>query len=141
VKNTRITYTNDIPDRESYHRLFETTGWNTKYGASAEELHTSIQQSWHLVSAFDADHLVGFGRTISDGIMHALIVDMIVLPEYQGRGIGGRILTDLLERCREHNIRDIQLFCARGKAGFYRRFGFVVRPDDAPGMQFDSQPA
>jgi len=42
-----------------------------------------------------------------------------VLPAYQGQGIGSRILADLVERCRSHGIYDIQLFCAKGKAGFY----------------------
>jgi hypothetical protein len=34
------------------------------------------------------------------------------------------------------NIRDIQLFCARGQRAFYEKRGFVARPDDAPGMQY-----
>jgi len=32
-------------------------------------------------------------------------------------------------------IRDLQLFSARGKDGFYRRHGFSIRPDAAPGME------
>ncbi len=51
-------------------------------------------------------------------------MDLIVRPDYQGRGIGSRILQELVERCR-----------ARGKAGFYERHGFAARPADAPGMQ------
>ncbi len=136
-----IAYTNTVPDAESYHRLFETTGWNDEYGASADELHTSLQQSWHLISAFDDDRLIGFGRTICDGVMHALIVDLIVLPEYKGKGIGSHILTDLVERCLQHNVRDIQLFCARGQTGFYLKHGFVNRPENAPGMQYGKPPA
>ena len=34
-----------------------------------------------------------------------------------------------------NQYRDIQLFCAKGKAGFYERFGFLPRPQDAPGME------
>ena len=53
-----------------------------------------------------------------------------MLPAYQGQGIGSRILADLVERCRSHGIYDIQLFCAKGKAGFYEKYGFESRPDD-----------
>jgi len=94
-----------------------------------------VVSSWHTVSAYDGDRLAGFGRMICDGVVHALILDMIVLPEYQRKGIGTAILSRLMERCTEAGIRDIQLFSARGKAGFYEKNGFSRRPDDAPGMQ------
>jgi predicted N-acetyltransferase YhbS len=42
----------------------------------------------------------------------------------------------LLERCRAAHIRDVQLFCARGKVPFYSRLGFIARSEDAPGMDF-----
>jgi GNAT superfamily N-acetyltransferase len=130
-----IEYRTEPPDQNAYFRLFESTGWNNGYHFSAEELSQAIQQSWHLVAAYDRDTLVGFGRLISDGVHHALLVDLIVLPGYQGQGIGGTILKQLVDKCQAHGIRDVQLFCARGKAGFYQKFGFVARPMDAPGMQ------
>jgi hypothetical protein len=40
----------------------------------------------------------------------------------------------LLDRCERAGIRDVLLFSAKGKAGFYEQFGFVARPDEAPGM-------
>ncbi len=130
-----ISYRETNPPQEDYYRLFLTTGWNEKYQMSADDLAAAISQSWYVVSAYDADRLVGYGRVIADGIHHALIVDMIVDPEYQGKQIGATILKMIIARCRKHTIRDIQLFSARGKAGFYRKFGFVCRADDAPGMQ------
>lgn len=103
---------------------------------SSEELGRALKKSWYAVSAYSGDKLVGHGRVISDGIHHALIVDMIVHPRWKGNGIGKTILEKLLKKCLKHRIRDIQLFCARGKMNFYRRFGFRERPSDAPGMQW-----
>jgi hypothetical protein len=54
--------------------------------------------------------MVGFGRIVTDQVLHAMIY-----------------------------IRDIQLFCARGKQAFYEKHGFVVRPIDAPGMQYQRE--
>ena len=34
-----------------------------------------------------------------------------------------------------HDIRVIWLFAAEGKSAFYKKFGFLERPVDAPGMQ------
>lgn len=79
---------------------------------------------------------MGFGRIISDGIVHALILDVIVLPEMQGEGMGKEIMNKLILKCKKHNIRDIQLFCAKDKAGFYEKLGFERRDENAPGMQY-----
>jgi GNAT superfamily N-acetyltransferase len=130
-----IRYVEANPEAEDYYRLFLTTGWNEEYGFRVEELGAAIARSWHAVSVYDGERLVGYGRVISDGVHHALIVDMIVAPSHQGKGIGRGILKRILDRCRQHGIRDVQLFAAKGKAGFYERHGFAARPADAPGMQ------
>jgi len=100
-----------------------------------DELYCAIQKSWFYISAYEKEQLVGFGRIISDGIAHALILDMIVLPEFQNKGIGNEILKILVEKCRKHKIRDIQLFSAKGKMGFYQKYGFKIRPEEAQGME------
>lgn len=125
-----------IPDMEQYFLLFETTGWNEKYRLTKEELFDTLKKSYYCVSAYDADNLIGFGRIMSDGILHAMIYEMIVHPDYQGNGIGREIMHRLLTWCFENKIRDIQLFCARGKRSFYENMGFAARPDDGPGMEY-----
>lgn len=131
-----IDFCAGMPSQEQFWDLFQTTGWNDTYHLYPNELFRAVSSNWFAVSTFDGNRLVGFGRVVSDGILHAMIYEMIVLPEYQGRGIGAQILHMLIQRCLEANIRDIQLFCSRGKGGFYEKYGFVVRPEDAPGMQY-----
>lgn len=89
-----------------------------------------------MISAYNSGQLIGYGRVISDCIQHALILDLIVLPEYQNRGIGRTILQKLVKRCLQAKICDIQLFSARGNTDFYLNNGFVKRPPDAPGMEY-----
>jgi N-acetylglutamate synthase-like GNAT family acetyltransferase len=62
-------------------------------------------------------------------------VNVIVLPELRGRGIGTQIVERLVARCREADVLQVQLFSARGKREFYERLGFAARPDDGPGME------
>jgi len=135
IGEKNIIYSNLIPDKNKFFSLFETTGWNDDYNLSSGELISAISSSWHMIAAYKGDVLIGFGRIISDGILHALIVDMIVAPELQSKGIGAAILKSLIEQCKKYNIRDIQLFCARGKAEFYKKNGFAVRPFNSPGME------
>jgi len=88
-----------------------------------------------VLSAYHKDELVGFGRALSDGVLYALICDLIVQPAYQGQGIGSALLNKLIDRCRSQHMRVLWLFSARGKSTFYKKFGFFERPVDAPGMQ------
>jgi ribosomal protein S18 acetylase RimI-like enzyme len=99
-----------IPTRDQFWELFATTGWNDKYRLSPEDLVRALRASWYTLCAWDGERLVGFGRLVSDGVLHAMVYELIVLPEYQGQGIGGEILAKLVEKCQEAGVRDIQLF-------------------------------
>lgn len=120
--------------------MFESTGWNEEYKLTADEIHGAMSASWYIVSAYDGERLAGFGRVLSDGKLHALITEMIVLPDYQGQGIGRDILKYITDICVEHQIRDIQLFSAKGKAGFYEKYGYTRRPEAGPGMEIKILP-
>lgn len=89
-----------------------------------------------MISVYCDNDLIGFGRIISDGKLHAFIVELIVSSSYRGNGIGSRILELLVNQAKSCNINDIQLFCAKDKKQFYLKNNFVARPDDAPGMQY-----
>jgi GNAT superfamily N-acetyltransferase len=135
-----ISFRTELPPTEQFSDLFQTTGWNEEYQLSPAELGRSLQNSWYAVAAYEGKRLVGFGRIVSDGVMYAMIHDMIVAPDFQQQGIGTRILEMLVSKCLEANVRAIQLFSARGKREYYEHHGFVVRPHDAPGMQYHRVP-
>lgn len=132
-----VEYREQLPPPEEFLRLFASAGWTTSL--TAGRLVGALDASWHCVCAFDGDRLIGMGRTISDGALHALIVEVIVEPDWQGHGVGREIMARLVRRCREAGIDQIQLFCAAGKRGFYERQGFTARPDEAPGMELRAE--
>ena len=68
--------------------------------------------------------------------MYAAIYDVIVKDEFKRQGIGTEIVSRLIAKCKQDNIRSIHLFAAKGVAPFYNKLGFVARPDDARGMKF-----
>ena len=132
-----VTFREEIPHPDAYSKLFDSTGWNSAYGASAKELYTAISNSWYSLCAYNDDELIGFGRVISDGILYAFICDMIIDPAYQNHGIGSAILHKLIRRCEGEGIRVLWLFAAADISGFYEKHGFKVRPPNAPGMQMN----
>jgi N-acetylglutamate synthase-like GNAT family acetyltransferase len=135
-RSGKIDFCTDWPSADEYYNLFLTTRWNDEYCLSKEEIEKSIRNRWFSISAYSGEELIGTGSILSDGIQHALIVNMIVHPDFRNQGIGTAILRLLVNKCKECNIRDIQLFAAQDKHNFYRKFGFVARADNAPGMQY-----
>lgn len=116
--------------------MFEATGWNKEYKVSKEDLATVVSNSRFVMAAYDGDRLVGFGRIVTDGLLRAMVYDLITDPEYQGSGVGSEVLMRLVEKCLESGIRDIQLFCARGRRRFYEKRGFIARHEERPGMDY-----
>lgn len=61
-----------------------------------------------------------------------IITDVIILPEYQGSGIGKCLMQDMMNYIHT-NLKEgqsvlINLMAAKDKELFYERFGFEQRP-------------
>ena len=134
-----IEYRADVPDPVAFLRLFATTGWDPQGRLTAAAAAEALAHTWCGVSAYEGTRLVGTGRIIGDGVLHALIADVIVDPAYRHRGIGSAIVERLVAECRRQRIVDVQLFCARDIQPFYERLGFAARPGHAPGMELVEQ--
>lgn len=130
-----IDYSTELPTPERFAELFGPVGWFP--GRCIEDFRRSLAGTWCCVCAYDGEQLVGFGRVISDGVIHALLTEVAVAATHRRRGIGRRIVSRLVDRCVAANIQQIQLFSADGKISFYRELGFEPRPTERPGMQYD----
>ena len=89
---------------------------------------------WGFVTIED-DYVGCFTITIDYEHRTAYMRGLNNVPEYQGQGIGSEILSQLVVRCQEAGVRDIQLVSARNKASFYEKRGFRTRAADSPGME------
>ena len=86
-----------------------------------EQLRRAFGNSFRACFAYDGSRLVGAGRALSDGEYYAAIYDVVVLPEYQGRGLGTSIMNHLIEGLPQGPVI---LFAAPGREPFYERLGF-----------------
>lgn len=89
---------------------------------SPAEIAEAFRNSRYKVFALHHGRLVGAGRAFGDEIDCVVICDMAVIPDFQGRGIGDRILDTLKEMVR-HHLRII-LYAKPGKEAFYGKRGF-----------------
>lgn len=81
----------------------------------------AFEASYCTVFLYDNEELVGFGRAISDGAYQAAIYDCAVVEEYQGYGLGKKIVQTMLTKLSGCNII---LYASPGKEGFYEKQGF-----------------
>jgi hypothetical protein len=59
------------------------------------KLQETFQNSPIRCFVWDGKELIGAGRAIIDGVRYRVIFDVVLLPEYQGRGIGKQIMISL----------------------------------------------
>lgn len=86
------------------------------------EVHKKAFENSHtVVFAFDDDKLIGFGRSISDGVYQAAIYDVAVLLEYQGKNVGRSIVNHILQSVPQCNFI---LYASPGKEIFYEKLNF-----------------
>ncbi|MDR0310974.1 MAG: GNAT family N-acetyltransferase, partial [Acidobacteriota bacterium] len=82
----------------------------------------------------DGDTAIGMARIVSDGGYVVFIADVLVLPEYQRKGIGRTMMKKIMEyvysMLRDGYCIQVDLLAAKGKEGFYEDFGFIKRPDE-----------
>ena len=81
----------------------------------------TFTNSMFKVMAFDDDKIIGAVRAISDGVSHAVIYDLVLLPEYQKKGIGKQMMNKLLN---DSKVKTYMLYSVPGKEKFYEQFGF-----------------
>lgn len=106
-------------DRERISKIFELVDWGTR---TPEEIKQAFSKS-SVVSIVKHDaQIVGFGRTVDDGKYYALLVDVVVHPSFQAKGIGKTIVNTLLEQLQGYNF--VTLTAAPNKEGFYRKLGW-----------------
>ena len=86
-----------------------------------EKLRSSFMNSAVTCFVWDHDELVGAGRAISDGVAYTAIFDVVLLPEFQGRGIGKQIMKFLQAEAKAPNVI---LHAVPGKEEFYRKLGY-----------------
>lgn len=125
-----MEYQENVLCYEDYFRLRESVGWTN---FSKEQTQAALSNSLYTVAVFENSQAVGMGRLIGDG-MYLVIADIVVNPVYQGKGIGSKIVSMLIEYTTKElpdgGRTSIQLISEKGKEPFYEKLGFKRIPND-----------
>jgi len=117
-----ISYTTDIKkvDWDQAATVFERAPLGKKR-RDPERLRKAFEASQAVIFMFDSEKLIGLARALCDGQYQAAIYDVVLLPEYQRKGIG----KEMIKRLREQlPVGNIILYAVPGRESFYARLGF-----------------
>jgi len=122
-----------LPTIEEFHRLHEAVGWNNVDKKATE---IGLRNSLFSLCVVYKGKLIACGRVIGDGGIYFYLQDIIVIPEFQGKGIGQKIMDEVMKYLKKkaHPNAFIGLMAAKGVSKFYAKYGFAERPADRPGM-------
>lgn len=124
---------NTIPI-ETYKKLRVSSGLSAKTTEAAE---IGLANSLHSVMITKEDNeVIGMGRIIGDGGCFCQIVDICVLPEYQGQGIGKLIMENLMSYIKNKLPESCYIsLIADGDADkLYAKYGFKDTMPKSKGM-------
>jgi len=108
----------------------------------AKEIFKKIKQNAnHIIHvAIDGKKIVGTTtlfieqKFIHDGGLVGHIEDVVVRKDYEGKGIGIKLVTSMLEHAKEKNCYKTILDCKDDVKQFYERIGFKR---ESNGMRYD----
>ena len=132
-----LNYTNTLAVKE-YCELRAAVQWQP---IAEDQAQSGLDHSDFIVACRKADAIVGCARIFWDKGYIAYLADVMVKPEYQGRGIGKKLVQSCIDyihnQLKEGWRIKIVIVSAKGKEGFYEKFGFQIRPNenDGAGMQ------
>lgn len=115
---------------QDYISLRSSVGWQNY---SEKQVREGLHNSVYDIIVVENSQTIAMGRLIGDGLYY-LIVDVVVRPEFQGKGIGNNIMDMLLDYVTDRipvgGRASIQLIAEPGKEDFYIKKGFKCIPHE-----------
>ena len=84
-----------------------------------------LEQSRVHVTAHVADRLVGFVNIVSQGPGDATMFDVLVHPDFRGRGLATRIVLEAKAAAGASGVERLSVSFEPHLSGFYKRCGFL----------------
>ena len=116
---------------EEYQYLRQAVSWNNYDFVQAEQ---ALKNACYDIVAYDDNgKLAGMGRLLGDGLYY-LVVDIVVVPKYQGKSVGTGIVRRLLQYVEKQipneSRASVILVAAQEKEPFYEKLGFKKIPHE-----------
>lgn len=121
-RHIRFCDRKSLVDLTQLQELFKTVAFWAK-DRKIEDLEIAIANSEPTISVWDGKRMIGFARATSDGIYRACIWDVVIHPDYQGLGLGRKLVETVLSHPRMSRVERVYLMTTYQQK-FYERIGF-----------------
>lgn len=111
-------------NKQEIMELYAAVGW-TNYTERPQMLEQAYKKSLLKIGAYDEEKLVGIIRVVGDGESIVFVQDILVLPEYQRKGIGAQLLRAVMERFSSVYQLELMTDNTEKTNAFYKSLGFV----------------
>jgi ribosomal protein S18 acetylase RimI-like enzyme len=123
-RNVRLADRREDVDLAQLQSLYELAAFWAR-DRRVEDLAIALSHSNPVISAWDGDLMMGFARATSDGVYRATIWDVVVHPDYQGAGIGRKLVETVLSHPLIARVERVYLMTTNQQS-FYTKIGFAV---------------
>ncbi|QSL95132.1 GNAT family N-acetyltransferase [Ectopseudomonas toyotomiensis] len=125
----------ETPSAQVYQALRVGSGLSAKTDEAAVR---GLPNSLFAVQILHGAQPVGMGRVIGDGGCFFQVVDIAVLREHQGKGLGKRIMGEILRFIETHVPESgyVSLIADGPAQDLYAQFGFVHTAPRSVGMAY-----
>lgn len=104
--------------------LYQGSWWAAERERSEVDLMLASTDVVFALIEKSSDRLVGFARALTDDVYFAMVFDVMVASDYQGRGLGRLLLDAVVVHPRLAQVQSLELVCQPDLVPFYRQWGF-----------------
>ena len=127
----RLTcHASGLADAQAVAALLADAYWNDRF-TRAEIVASHLASPAWVVARDEAGSIVASARAISDRAKYAWIYDVVVAPQWRGKGVGDAVVRLLLDHPAVRRSRFVRLG-TRDAMPFYAKMGFIERQDLPP---------
>ncbi len=125
----KIIYSINPPVTNDELNLLSAAAWGNNEPADSDghkptDFQPILKRSLIFVCAYHSARLIGFVNVAWDGGVHAFILDTMVDPEFQRRGIGKRLVKEAVETVKKRGIEWLHVDFEPHLQVFYDKCGF-----------------
>jgi predicted GNAT family N-acyltransferase len=109
---------------EDLLRLYGNEWWSKERTRSDVERMVLASDVLFAMVEKGSESLAAFARVLTDRTYLALVLDVIVAPEYRGHGLGRLLVEGICSEPTLQNVASIELVCQPELIPFYQKWGF-----------------
>lgn len=118
------------------HKLYQNEWWSK--GRTLPDVKKMLRHTDIIFALCEENskRLIAFARVLNDQVFKALILDVIVDPEYRSKGLGKEMMQMILEHPQLKQVKHFELYCLPALIPFYTKWSFTNDLGGAIAMRY-----